>query len=513
MRIYSPGSISLGFTLEKDAGEVLGFDPVQAQYGADFSSGHLYLERAGPVEKLALGDFTFQAGQQLVFGGGFAIGKGGMSARSVGRSPWELRPYTSATESGFMRGAALTLRLPVSKQHIYLTAIRSSAPRHARLRWDNDSHQDYFRSFDQTGWHRSASETERRRSVRERSNGLNLHFNSRMQQWQVGANLLHTRLSHRMDPSNQLYRMHRFRGKESLAGSAYFSYTGGQWRAFGEAALSRRGGRALLLGSGGSLNSYAETVLLYRHYSPDFVSFHARAFGESSRNANEEGLYWGLQLSPLRYTKVAAFYDVFRFPWLRFRTDAPSAGHEYFLRIDQRIRRDVQLSLQYRAESKARNLGQDSLFFRQVINGRRANLIMMLDYQVSEMLSLRSRWHSGTYHLADSLSHGWVVAQDVSLEKGRWKTNARFALFNTDDFNTRQYLYEHDLLYAFSVPAYAGKGMRYYLMLRWKANRHWSFWGRYSRTVYHDRTQIGSGLDRIDDRHRSDLRFQAILKF
>ncbi|MFP4093304.1 MAG: ComEA family DNA-binding protein [Cyclobacteriaceae bacterium] len=513
MRIYRPGSLSLGFTMEKDAGERLAFDTAEKYYGSDFTSAHFYIEKAGPIERLALGDFTFQSGQQLVFGGGFGIGKGGMSARAVGQSQWDIRPYTSATESNFMRGAALTLRLPAGSQHLYLTAIRSSAPRNARLRLDDEREEVYFRGFDQTGLHRSAAELERRQSLRENGNGLNLHFSNRLQHWQMGLNYFSSRFSHPMYPRQDLYRRHDFTGSSYQAGSAYFSYAWSQWRTFGEAALSEGGGQALLAGLGGAINSYAETVLLYRNYSPDYVSFYGNAFGESSRNANEEGLYWGWQMEPLKYTKVAAFYDVFRFPWLRFRVDAPSAGYEYFVRLDQRIKREAQLTLQYRRESKARNISEDSLFFNRVDNGIRSNLMLMLDYKVNELLSLRTRLHSGSYALADSLSRGWVVAQDASLEHKQWKANVRFALFSTDDFNTRQYLYEHDLLYAFSVPAYAGLGMRYYLLLRYKLNRHWSFWARYSQTVFHDRENIGSGQDLIEGNRRSQLRMQAILKF
>jgi hypothetical protein len=41
-------------------------------------------------------------------------------------------------------------------------------------------------------------------------------------------------------------------------------------------------------------------------------------------------------------------------------------------------------------------------------------------------------------------------------------------LFSTDDWNSRIYTYENDLLYSFSIPALSGEGSRSYIMLKWK---------------------------------------------
>jgi len=43
----------------------------------------------------------------------------------------------------------------------------------------------------------------------------------------------------------------------------------------------------------------------------------------------------------------------------------------------------------------------------------------------------------------------------------------RFCIYNTDDWDSKIYLYENDLLYSFSIPALSGKGTRSYIMLKW----------------------------------------------
>ena len=43
----------------------------------------------------------------------------------------------------------------------------------------------------------------------------------------------------------------------------------------------------------------------------------------------------------------------------------------------------------------------------------------------------------------------------------------RYCIFNTDDWDSRIYTYENDLLNNFSIPAMSGTGSRCYLMVEW----------------------------------------------
>lgn len=512
LRITQPGSISLGFTMEKDAGEENRWDHKTHKYGADFVSAHFQLEKAGPFEQLTVGDLNFQSGQQLVFGGGLGLGKGAMTVRSVGRSQFGVKPYTSSTESGFMRGGSATWKIPLSKQHIFLTALYSSNYQHAKLHHDT-SERIYFRSFDLSGLHRNSNEIMDRNTVQVKSTGANLHFMNRYQNLQAGVNVLHSSYSVPLIPATSLYKTHDFRGTHHQMGSIYYAYQHQHWYSFAELAYASNKQYGIIAGVSGSLNSYMESVWLYRNYSTGFYSPYGNAFGESTRNANEEGLYWGLRLEPIAKLTLGAYYDMFRFPWLRYRVDAPSRGYEYLMRASYQLNRSTLLNLQYREESKGINVGIDSLAFKSVREGVRRNLIFMLDHDINENVGLKTRIHSSSYAIEDSLTKGWVVAQDVSYTRGRWKADARFALINTDDYNNRQYLYENDLLYTFSVPAYAGRGIRSYLLLRYKVNRYLSSWVRLGRTMYDDRDVIGSGLEKIQTNHRTQIRTQVILKF
>lgn len=513
MRISRPGSMSLGFTLEKDAGEAWEWKPDRRKYGSDFWSYHLQLERVGPLDQLTVGDFTIQSGQQLVFGSGLGLGKGAMTVRSVGRSQQGVRPYTSAIESGFFRGAAATLILPYTQERVRLTAFYGNSLQHASLKYDSLTQTSYFNSFDQTGLFRTQNEQLKRKQVRQEATGFNLYYTNRFQNFQAGINLLNLRYSYPQYPNERLYKALSFKGDHHQLASTYFSYQQGHWHAFGEMALSGNREWGMVGGVSAVLNSYLESVWLYRHYSRGFHSPSGNGFGEGSQTNNEEGLYWGLQLEPFAKLKVGAFYDVFSFDWLRYRVDAPSRGYEYLLRAHYEMNRNTDLLLQYRQESKGINLGIDTLAFRQVENSVRRNWMLILEHRPQESLRFKTRLHHSTFALHDSLSRGWVVAQDVSYTWNKLKADARVALISTDDYQNRQYLYENDLLYSFTVPAYSGRGFRYYFLLRYKFNRYLSSWVRWSTTLFEDRDVVGSGLDEIEDNRRSQLKLQLIYKF
>jgi hypothetical protein len=47
----------------------------------------------------------------------------------------------------------------------------------------------------------------------------------------------------------------------------------------------------------------------------------------------------------------------------------------------------------------------------------------------------------------------------------------RYCVFGTDDYDSRIYTWENDLLYSFSIPALYGRGSRFYFMVGWKVSK------------------------------------------
>ena len=136
------------------------------------------------------------------------------------------------------------------------------------------------------------------------------------------------------------------------------------------------------------------------------------------------------------------------------------------------------------------------------------------DYVPIHGLSLRSRVQWGGFRYQDrSASRGFTLVQDATLDYKRLSLSGRVALFGTDDYDSRQYVYERDVLYAFSFPAYFNRGVRHYLLAQYNLSRHLDLWVRWARTDYTNVETVGSSLDEIGAPHKSEVKVQARWRF
>ncbi len=510
-RLHRAKDFSIGLTLEKDAGERLRWAPSQKQYGADYISFHALLYNMGSFSKIVVGDFQLQFGQSLVFGSGLSLGKGAETITTTRRSNIGIRPYTSLLETGFMRGAAFTYQL---RQGLELTSFYSNSRKDGSLQLaDSATEVSYFNSIQLSGFHRTLRELENRHSIREESAGGALHFKNRKRTLQLGATGIFTRFSNKRQPLPRLYNLHAFRGQKNWTVGLFAEYLWQNFSFFGETARSKSGGHALVTGLMASLSPKIDFSFLYRNYSPAFHSFYGTAFSEGSQAVNEKGAYWGLQYKPLKALQFSAYFDVFKFPWLRYRLYTPnSSGHEWLLRASYQPRKELQLYVQMREEAKAINSPQTSKS-KAVADGVKRNYLLNLQFSPLENLKFRSRVQWSSYLLEGQGSNGYALVQDVSWEWKMLELSGRMALFETEDYNNRQYVFEKDVLWAFSIPAYYGRGLRQYLLLRYKINPELTLWLRWARTLYTDRTFIGSGTEKLEGPRLNQLKAQLRWSF
>lgn len=513
-RVQHAKDFSLGFTADKDAGEPLVWDPGTKRYGFNFLSYHFTRYQWGRWKTLTFGDYQLQFGQGLVFGAGFGVGKGAETITTVRRSSLGVRPYTSALEFGFFRGAAATYQTGLWEW----TVMLGDTPRDARLQFQTDSMDNgegFFSSLLRSGLHRTPSEIAAKAQGRERNLGGNVQYRSLDRNFQWGLNALHTTYSQPFLPNQRIYNAFEFRGRENHVHSTYFSYNYQNYFLFGEAALSKSGGTGSVLGLMASLSSKMDASLLWRNYDRNFHSFYGNAFGEGARPINESGMYLGLQYRPSRVWSWSFYYDSFRFPWMRFRVYAPSSGHEWLSRVSFRPDRNTQVFIQWREEVKDRNLlSADQVENHyQLMAGTKRNGVVSLDRQFNRVWGMKSRVQFSAFDFAGQKTNGFAVMQDVQASWEQFSLSGRFALFDTDDFDNRQYVYEKNVLWAFSAPNYFGQGMRYYLLGQYRISRQLTLWGRWARTAYTDRDRIGTGLQEINGNTLSETTLQLRYQF
>lgn len=498
-----PGDFSFGLTLENDAGEKFQWEPMK-QVGFDFLSFHGQVLNKGRIKNFIIGDFQVQAGQGLVLGGLFGMGKGGETVSSIRRSNLGGMPYTSSAENGYLRGGLLTYEIT---KNVFATAFISSAKRDASIQEDTLENNSVS-ALQTSGLHRSKNELKGRDAIDELNVGSIISYKN--QKVDVGLiwNTIDFSVTFNRTPSP--YNQFTFNNNRTHHNASLYANINYQnFTFFNEFAKTLNGGLALVSGVLGSLTSKFDVALVYRNYARNFHTFYTNAFSENSIPQNETGLYWGWKYKWNKKYSLGGYLDWFRFPWLRYRSYAPSEGHEWLLRFNYQINRNTLLYVQVREESKLRNISatEDPLY--RTDQGIKRNFLFNAQVSANKSLQFKTRIQGSMYHFNNRTTSGFTIIQDIKWEIGRFSLAGRYALFDTDDYDNRQYVYENDVWLAFTFPAYEERGIRNYLMIEYKLNRHISMWARYSHVRYHDREEIGSGYDTINGNTRNDIKFQV----
>ncbi|MEZ4946225.1 MAG: helix-hairpin-helix domain-containing protein [Cyclobacteriaceae bacterium] len=504
-RVARANDFSLGFTIEKDAGETLNWSPKNKQYGFDYNSFHVQLLNKGVFQRISVGDYQAQFGQGLVLGGGFGVGKGSESITTVRRSNTGFLPYTSLNESGYFRGAAVSLQ-PLKK--LTLSGFLSS-------NWIDgasgaDSTNLFLSSISSTGLHRTTNELLKRKTVLETNYGGVINYSH--QSLEAGAIFHQTQFSIPIRRNSTLYNQFYFQGSHNTNVSLYVNYTWNNMAFFSEAAHTLDRGNAYVAGLLTSLTPYFDLAMLYRNYDRDFHSFYGNAFSENTTVQNESGYYLGWKYKFDKKHLLGGYVDFFQFPWLRYNGYAPSAGHEWLVRYTYQPDKSIFFFLQAREESKIKNSIESSTLYGNE-NGTKRNYWINLDYKLSPNFSFKSRAQFSTYDFEAKHTSGFALVQDLNFKWKRISLSTRYALFDTDDFDNRQYVYEKDVWLAYSFPFYNGIGIRNYVLVQYALNTKIDIWIRWSRIQYADRETIGSGSETIEGNSMNDVKLQARIRF
>lgn len=501
--------LSVGFVAKKDRGEEF-FTGTQPG-GFDFYGGHLFLKDIGPFKKIALGDYNLQFGQGLTLWTGFGYRRTAL-AMNIKRFPSGIRPYTATNQAFFNRGVAAEAKIgPVS-----VTGFVSYKPVSATVTEVDSLTGEAlkFSSFYETGMHRTLSEVNKKNRINELLTGGNVTF--RASKWNIGVTAAYMQYSAELVLDNQLYNMYRFQGDRLFNVGVDYNLLLGKFYLFGELAFSRNGGHAFLQGIQANLSGNFALSLLFRDYSKKYQNMNSNAFGERSEAQNERGVYLGFTANPMQKLNLMGYMDVFQFPWLRFNVDAPSIGYEYLLQVTYIPNRRTETYLRVRRSNTQQNSTVDDEYTDPLIDVARTNYRFNFTYEVSKQLKLKNRMEIVTLEQPDKpFRWGYLIYQDVIYKPAviPLDLSARFAVFNTDDFDTRLYAYENDVLYSFSVPAYFYQGMRFYLQAKYDIIPGLGVWFRIAQSYFINRQTIGSGLDEIQGNTRTEIKVQVRYRF
>ncbi len=529
---YKYGSkISYGITAEKDAGEA--FFRGNNKQGFDFYSAHFYMRDVGPFKHIALGDYEIRLGQGLLIWTGLGFRKSS-DVMAVMRQSQPIRPYTSVNEVAFNRGVAVTLgawknQLDItlfgSRKNIDIGSLGDPISSIDDVTEVDDIDLDdgeigAFASLNISGLHRTEGEIARKGVLTETNAGGSVKFNKRT--FSLGLNVIYTDYSSNIDSidvldirsQDRVSNIFRFNGNKLLNASTDYRWLYKNFHFFGETGVSDNGGWGTVNGVLMSLHPTINASIVYRNYSRDFWVQKGFAFRESSF-FNEQGLFFGTEFKPKKNWRINAYYDIYRFPWLRNDSDAPSRGVDRLIQLTYRPSRNLELYVRYRNETKQENFpgneGNDFLSHQTT-----TSLRFHAKYKINKAIDMKTRFQmSGFDDGYNELERGFMIYQDVNFKPLSFPVSfsTRFALFDTDSYNSRIYAYENDVLYSFSIPGYSGRGSRFYVMLRYKTRIGLDFWLRFAQTYFDDRTVIGGGNEEIQGRTKSEIKAQVRFRF
>ncbi|MCS7073123.1 MAG: helix-hairpin-helix domain-containing protein, partial [Bacteroidia bacterium] len=521
-RIYSrlryryKQNVSIGILGEQDAGEVFRWEPAKQYFGYDFLSAHFFLKDFGRIKRVVVGDYTVQVGQGLVMSRGIGYGKGGEVINSVKRANLGIMPYTSVNEANYLRGAATTIAFG----KLYFTAFGSSVRNDGSIQITDSS--DGFdpeivaTSLQISGLHRTPSEIANRQSITETIGGGRIEWIQR--DITIGATHFQQAYSVPFTPDpSKIYKRFDFTGKQNDLTAIDWDIAKRNFNFFGEIARSRSGGFAGIAGILASLHPKVDAVLHLRHFDTNFHSFRGFVFSERpSTLANETGIYLGVRLRPTPKWTISAFIDQFRFPWQRYLVSAPSQGWEFLGQLSWQPSRKFIAYVRYRSDFNQRDASlmpenQQLEFLRQT---NRQGLRFDYSWTPERKLRFHGRVEYAWYtKQEEKYSKGMILYQDLSWEIiPKLNLKLRYLIFDTQDYDSRIYAYENDVLTAFSIPAFYEQGSRYYAMLLYSPTRKLDFWVRFAQTRLLHQDTIGSGLDEIQGNVRSELKVQLRIK-
>jgi DNA uptake protein ComE-like DNA-binding protein len=492
--------LQFGLVGDKDAGEQF-FKGAQNK-GFDFYSFHFFARKMGVVQSLALGDFTVNMGQGLIQWQSLAFRKS-VDVLGLKRQSPVLRPYNSAGEFNFHRGAGIT----VQKGKLEATAFVSYRKLSANFVADTVSNEEFISSFLNSGYHRTEREIADRNKLNQIAFGGNIKYKS--DGWHAGINAIHFNFSSPVQKRPEPYNLYAISGKSHSNFSFDYSCTYRNLHLFGEAATDKDFNKVLVSGALLSVDPRVDLSIFYRNISPAFQSINGNAFTENTYPANENGIFTGISIRPAAAWRLDAYLDIFKFPWLKYLVDAPSRGKDFLAQLTYSPNRQLEIYTRYRSETKQANLPDNTSVTNELVYLPRQNWRTQLNIRLNPDLVMRTRTELMWYDRSGANSErGFLTFFDILYNPmlKNYGCHLRLQYFETDDYNSRIYAYENDVLYYYSIPAFFYKGIRYYLNINYRLTASVNFWIKWSQTVYRGRQSIGSGLDEIEGTHKSEIR-------
>jgi hypothetical protein len=250
---------------------------------------------------------------------------------------------------------------------------------------------------------------------------------------------------------------------------------------FGEVSSNLNGKIAFIQGLSFRPADRLVINLLYRNYHPGFTSFHGKGLFSSSAGDNIKGIFGNFTLEAARHLFFIAGCDLRRYPWIRYRCSSPSIAVSKEIRIKYLPYEKMTIEAAYSYRNSVLNL-QDAYGIEKQANFESRVFKGVIRYSPDNNLTFGMRLDYKITKPDDG--KGMLLMQDINYRFRKIPVSVwfRYCVFNTDDWDSRLYTYENDLIYSFSIPALSGAGSRSYIMIAWETGKLADFRIKYALT-------------------------------
>ena len=488
-----------GGVAEKDAGEP--FAALHNSYGYDYYSFYLLLQNCGRLKSLAVGNYRLSFGQGLVMSTDYLMGKT-IYASSFNNRSTGIKKHSSTDEYNYFRGVATT---------VALTKRLSVSAFYSHRNMDGVVTDGEITSVYKTGLHRSRKEADKKNLLTSQLTGGNVSY--QQNHIRLGITGVYYVFNRPYEPELTGYSKYNIHGNHFYNLGIDYAY---RWRRFsfqGETAIGKQGWASLNRLQYSPVQDI-QFMLIHRFYSYDYWAMYAHSFGEGSTVQNEQGYYVGLETTPFSHWRFFVSFDLFSFPWKKYRINKPSRGTDGLIQATFTPRTNLSMYLKYRYKQKERDLtGSKGTLTLPIFHHQ---LRYRLNYSLNDVFSSRTTLDYNHFHSQDRAANkGYQVTQMISsqLPWTRLFADVQGSYFCTDDYDSRVYVSEKGLLYTFYTPSFQGRGFRCAVRLRYELNKHWLFITKFGETIYLNRNEIGSGNDLIYGNKKADIQMQLRIKF
>ncbi len=496
-----------GITAEKDPGEPIfkkGY-----QKGFDYYSAHLAIRDFRFIKALVVGDYHINFGQGLVHWQSMAFRKSAETMQVL-RQGYGLRPYNGTDENKFHRGAGIEL----SKNHWNIILFFAKDKLDGNIVADTSNvYQQVFTSFQTSGLHRTRNEQEDKDALTQKAWGGRVGFGQG--RFKMAINSIQYHFSEMMLKKNEPYNLYAISGQRWANYSVDYGFSWKNLYLFGEAANDYKGNFAFLQGMLASLHPTIDISFVYRNISKAYRAIHSNSFTENSEAQNENGIYAGISFRPKTGWRIDGYIDLYRFPWVNYRSDLPSAGNNQLLQLFWRPHKKLEAYLRFQKEAKSVNGYSLLSNLNDPVSANKTGLRLQCSFQPDPAFIIRNRIDLIWFENRGIKEQGFQAYIDFIYKAmdRPYSISARMAWFQTDGYNSRIYGYENDVLYYYTISALFDTGMRFYILFHQHIHKNWQFWCKLSSSLYTDNQSVGSGLTEILQRHRSEIRLQLQYRF